>query len=152
VRVDAFPEKLLHGHVKSIATVASQGDWMTTDVKTYQTLVTIDDPIENVKPGMNAEVTIMASRSLDNVLAVPVQAVPGSAAQGPRRKCFVLTPEGIEERDVLTGMSTDKMVEIREGLREGEEVVLNPRVLLSEKVRGKAGDKADAASAETVGM
>src|SRR5207245_889316 len=61
VRVDAFPDHVLKAHVKQVATVASQADWMSSDVKVYQTMVAIDEPVENLKPGMSAEVTILAS-------------------------------------------------------------------------------------------
>jgi hypothetical protein len=49
-----------------------------------------------------------------------------------------------EERDIEVGMSNDKMAEIKTGLKEGDQVVLNPRVLLNEKNKNKKanGDKA----------
>lgn len=139
IRIDAFPDRVLKGHVKTVATVASQGDWMSADVKTYQTMVSIDEQIQDVKPGMSAEVTIFASRTVDNVLTVPVQAVLGTPAAGAKRKCFVLNGADVEERDIVVGMSNDKMAEIREGLEVGEEVILNPRVLLGDKSKLKPG-------------
>src|SRR5205823_4980003 len=45
IRVDAFPDRLLRGHVKSVATVAAQADWMSSDVKVYTTVVSIDEPV-----------------------------------------------------------------------------------------------------------
>ena len=39
VRVDAFAERPLKGHVKTVATVASASDWMASDVKVYSTIV-----------------------------------------------------------------------------------------------------------------
>ena len=45
VRVDAFPDRVLNGHVKTVATVASQQDWMLADVKVYQTMVSIDESV-----------------------------------------------------------------------------------------------------------
>src|SRR5262249_43660102 len=41
VRVDAFPEKPLRAHVRTVATVASSSDFMTSDVKVYATIVSI---------------------------------------------------------------------------------------------------------------
>ena len=43
IRVDAFPDRLLQGHVRSVAAVSSKQDWSSSDVKVYQTLVTIDE-------------------------------------------------------------------------------------------------------------
>jgi multidrug resistance efflux pump len=133
IRVDAYPDRDLTGQIKSVATVASQQDWMSADVKVYQTMVSIDEEVQGLKPGMSAEVTILTDTEAENAITVPVQAILGSIDMGRKRKCFVLTARGPEERDVVVGISNDKMVEIREGLQEGEQVVLNPRVLLDEK-------------------
>ncbi len=135
VRIDAFPERILKGHVKSVATVAAQQDWSSSDVKVYQAMVAIDESLEGLKPGMSAEVTIHVEATNEAVMTVPIQAVFGGAELGINRKVFVLTPEGPQERDVLIGLSNEKMVEVRNGLKEGEEVVLNPRVLLGDKVK-----------------
>ena len=56
-------EQPLSGHVKSISAVASSTDFMSADVKVYQTLVSIDEPADSLKPNMSAEVTVkMAER------------------------------------------------------------------------------------------
>jgi len=140
VRVDAFPDKILKGHVKSVATVASQQDWMSADVKVYQTMVSIDEPLEGLKPGMSAEVTVFTDTHRESVLAVPIQSILGSVDMGPTRRVFVITPQGPQMRDVTVGLSNDKMAEIESGLVEGDEVVVNPRVLLSEKEKSKYGE------------
>jgi multidrug efflux pump subunit AcrA (membrane-fusion protein) len=140
IRVDAFPDRLLRGHVKTVATVAAQSDWMSTDVKVYTTIVSIDEPVQNLKPGMSAEVTIFVDSRSEPVIQVPSQAIIGTAAMGQTRKCYVLLPDGTpEEREVLVGRSNNQMAEIREGLKEGEEVIVNPRVLLSDRDKGKLG-------------
>jgi hypothetical protein len=147
VRVDAFPSKVLKGHVKNVATVNSQQDYFSSDVKVYQTLVAIDEPLKGVKPGMSAEVTIFSDKQLDDVLAIPVQAVLGSPDMGPKRKCYVLPPGASEpeEREIVVGMSNDKMAEVQQGLKAGELVVMNARQLYPDKNKAKmsAGDKLD---------
>ncbi len=139
VRVDAFPSRVLKAHVKTVATVASQQDWLSADVKVYQTMIGIDESLDGLKPGMSAEVTIFTDAHREHVLAVPLQAIMGTPDMGDRRKIFVLTPQGPQMRDVVVGLSNDTMAEIKEGLAEGDEVILNPRVLLSEKDRAKYG-------------
>ena len=142
VRIDAFPDRQLKAHVRTVAAVASQQDWMSSDVKVYQTLVTIDDPVEGLKPDMSAEVTIQVDPPKEPVLAVPVQAIVGGAEGGLKRKVFVLTPAGPAEREVTLGLFNEKMVEVRDGVAEGDQVVLNPKVLLG------AGAKTREESAE----
>jgi HlyD family secretion protein len=138
-RVDAFPERALRAHIKSVATVASQQDWFSSDVKVYQTMVSIDEHLPGLKPGMTAEVTIFTDSHSDHALTVPIQAILGGADLGSKRKVYVLTPNGPEPRDVEVGISNEKMAEILSGVEEGEEVILNPRVLLSDKERAQLG-------------
>jgi hypothetical protein len=135
IRADSFPDHRLRGHVDTISNTSSQLDFWSADVKVYITKVAIDEPLEGLKPGMSAEVTITIGDVLEHVLTVPIQAIIGSAELGKTRKCFVMTSEGPVERDVVIGMSNDKMVEIRDGLKEGEEVVLNPKVLVGETMK-----------------
>jgi HlyD family secretion protein len=140
IKVDAYPDKVFHGHVKSVATTASTLDWFASDVKVYKTLVSIDDQKGGLRPGMSAEVTIIADESPTPVLTIPIQSVLGTISMGANRKCFVLGPSGRPEmRDIVVGMSNEREVEVKSGLKEGEVVVLNPRPLLPEDSELKPG-------------
>jgi hypothetical protein len=118
--------------------VASQQDWLSADVKVYQTYVSIDEPLEGLRPDMSAEVSIVTDAHRDNVLTIPVQCILGSSEPGDNRRVFVSTPQGPVEREITLGLSNDKMVEVKSGLEEGEQVALNPRVLLSDKDKAAA--------------
>jgi len=140
IRVDAFPNRILRGHVKMVDTIASQQDWFASDVKVYKTLVTIDESMEGLKPGMSAEVTIYAEESSEPVLVVPVQSVVGTISMGAERKCFVVGPDGQPQlRDIVVGMSNERVVEVKSGLKEGERVVQNPQPLLDAKSEMRPG-------------
>ncbi len=130
LRMDAFPEKPVRGHVKTVATVASSGDWMSSDVKVYSTIVAIDDQLPGLRPGMSAEVTIHVNSTLENVLAIPVQSVIGGAESGRTRKVFVMTSSGPEEREIQIGLSNEKMAEVKSGLSAGDQVVVNPKAII----------------------
>jgi multidrug efflux pump subunit AcrA (membrane-fusion protein) len=132
IQVHAFPDRIIHGHVKHISSVFSFWDWRLIDVKLYSTFVSIDEPLEGLKPGMTADVTILEEKPLEHVLTVPVEAIVGPAHRDQHSKCFVLTSEGPEERDVVVGMSSESAAQIKSGLAEGEEVVLNPEILRAE--------------------
>lgn len=151
IRTDAFPSRKLHGSVHQVATVSSQTDWMSSDVKVYQTMVSIDEAIEGLKPGMSAEVAITVGDPLERVLTVPIQAIVGGPELGPRRRCFVLTASGPEEREIVVGLSNEKMAEIKEGLREGEEVVLNPKSLVGDRIRTRQAGAPSAGGNEGFG-
>jgi multidrug efflux pump subunit AcrA (membrane-fusion protein) len=136
IRIDAFPERVLQGHVKTVATVSAKQDYSAADVKLYQTMVAIDESLEGLKPDMSAEVIIHIDSTDQPVLAVPLQAIVGGTELGGKRKVYVMSPEGNpQERDVLIGLSNEKQVEIKEGLSEGEVVILNPKVILGDRVK-----------------
>jgi hypothetical protein len=131
-----------------VSAVASQADWWNSDAKLYQTFVMIDGELlpdgkvvplegEHIKPDMTAEVTISVDATKTPVITAPIQAIIGGAEMGATREVFVKTATGYERRDVTLGLYNDKMVEIRSGLQEGEEIVVNPKILLGEKDKTK---------------
>ncbi len=151
IRIDAMPDRQFVGYVRSVSAVASQTDSWFSDVKVYQTNVRIEGellpdgrvvPLEGeiLKPDMTAEVTIHVDASKEPVLVVPIQAIIGGAEMGAVREVFVKADHGYERRQVTLGLYNEKMVEIRSGLQEGEQVVINPRVLLGEnKIKTREG-------------
>jgi multidrug efflux pump subunit AcrA (membrane-fusion protein) len=141
VRVDSFSSQVLKAYVKTVDTVASQTDWFNADVKVYKTMVTIEPgQIEGLKPGMSAEVTIDAEQTPSPVIVIPVQAVVGTISMGAKRKCFVIGRDGQPQlRDIVVGMTNERMVEVTTGLQEGEKVAENPRLLLAEDSDMKPG-------------
>ncbi len=151
IRVDALPERVFEGHVRTVAAVASQADSWISDVKLYQTLVMVDYEVlpdgtkkridnEQLKPDMTAEVTITVDTAREPVLTIPVQSIIGGAEMGGKREVFVKTPTGYDRREVKLGLYNEKAVEIREGLAENEEIVLNPKVLLAADDKTKTRD------------
>jgi hypothetical protein len=58
-----------------------------------------------------------------------------------RHTCYVVGPSGLERREITVGGSTPDLIEVADGLKEGESVVLNPTRVLE----GTAG-QADPAS------
>jgi multidrug resistance efflux pump len=133
IRVDAKAGKVLKGMVTQVKNTPSAQDWLSSDVKLYQTMVTIEDNLEdlNLKPGMSSEVTIFAYESPEEVLQIPIESVVGTILMGQKRKCFVIGADGQPQiRDIVVGKNNDKVVQVSEGLKEGEKVVINPIPLL----------------------
>ena len=134
VRVDAFPDRLYPGTVKSVAVLPNQGGWFSSDTKVYETIVTIDVPVERLKPGMTAVADIHVDR-LENVLAVPVQAV---VQVGKETACYVEDRGVPQRRPIKLGRTNDKLVQILDGVSPGQRVVLNPMALAEEILRPAA--------------
>lgn len=118
----------LNGRVVAIANQPEPGSWYSSAVKQYAATVEIEGKPTSLKPGMTAEVEILVAE-LDNVLTVPVQVV---VEQNDKFYGWVQKPDGPERRPLILGLTNDKMIEIRDGLSEGELVILNPRALIAE--------------------
>jgi hypothetical protein len=140
IRVDAFPDHVYQGSVKSVAVLPDQGGWYGSDTKVYETIVTIDEAVERLKPGMTAVVEIHVDL-LRDVLTVPVQAI---VQIGKETFCFMDLDGVPQRRPVKLGRTNDKFVQILDGLTEGDRVVLNPMAIVDEEQKSKADEEKEA--------
>jgi HlyD family secretion protein len=120
IRVEGLPGKVLEGHVFSIAQLPTQN--FLNDVRYFYTEIAIDTIPPGLRPGMTAEVEIATHRRED-VLSIPIEAL---AIEEGADVCYVVSEEGIERREIGIGQSTAGLLEVTEGLDEGEHVVLHP--------------------------
>jgi HlyD family secretion protein len=118
----------LQGTVKSIANQPEPSSFMSANVKEYATIVRIDGQPEGLKPGMTAEVEILIAYMKDTI-SLPVAAI---VEQRGNYFCWVRKGEGNEKRPLVLGMSNDQYVEIKDGVKEGEQILLNPRAVEEE--------------------
>lgn len=116
----------LNGRVTNIANQPAPAEFWSGNVKEYPTIIAIDENSEGLRPGMTAECEILVEK-LQDVLLIPMSAV--IEWQG-EYLCWVATPSGTERRPLLLGTSNDRMVEVKDGVKEGERVVLNPRATI----------------------
>jgi HlyD family secretion protein len=123
------------GKVVSVANQPEPGNWFMSSIKEYATTVSIEGDTSGLKPGMTAGVEILVS-DLRDVLTVPVSAVVeqnGKFSAWVKRK---LGPPS--HRPLVVGQTNDKLVEIKDGLKETDEVILNPRAMIAEARTGTA--------------
>ena len=135
MRLESNAALVLHGTIKSVATLASMDGWFDRTVKEYETIIQIDDlPLDaGLKPGMTGDAKILVNY-LPNVLIVPVQSV--SQREG-KYCCYVSSKNGVEVREVEVGENNDKFVEIKSGLEEGERVTLDARARVAAELKAK---------------
>ena len=129
--VDAFPDDTFDGSVKQVRLEATT----TSNVVTYEVVITADNPELKLKPGMTASVTIFTLEH-ENALTVKSSALkfhpdPQLAGdlgfeieEGPVKGVSVWVVNGnkLIPRPIEKGASTGDRTEILEGLREGETV------------------------------
>lgn len=122
VTVDALPGKLLTGKIDKISPLPDNSNrWMNPNLKEYPTQIVLDAGQAGLKPGMSAKVDIQIA-SLDDVLGVPLQAVFNG---GGESYVFVGDAVNFERRVVKVGMSSTDSVQILEGLKPGDVVLLS---------------------------
>jgi RND family efflux transporter MFP subunit len=127
VRLDAFPDRIYSGTIASVDVLPDPGGWLASDTKVYTTVVTIDEEVSGIKPGMTAVVEIHIDLS-HNVLCIPIQAI---VQRGRSTWCYVSEDGRATKRPLEIGRVNDKFAEVLGGLAEGDRVVLNTASLLA---------------------
>ena len=120
VLVEGLPGRQLKGHVTSISQLPISNGF--NDVRHFVGIVKLDLIPEGLKPGMTAEIEIGLVR-LPHVLAIPTEAL---AVDSGEEYCYVVHDDRVERRTITLGQSTRSLLEITAGLKEGEEVVMDP--------------------------
>ena len=93
----------------------------------YDTIIELPS-VDGLKPGMSAEVEVIMDRHED-VLTIPVAAVV-ETTEGDF--CWVKTAEGAKRRSLKLGDTNDAFIVVKAGLKEGDEVVLDPLASIEE--------------------
>lgn len=114
----AFPDDVFRGEVTEIGDAQINSNTNTT---TYSVTVTITGDIEGLYEGMSTEVTFITKESAE-VLYIPNRAV---IREGTESYVKMKDEKGnIVTREVTTGFSDGVHVEIKEGLSEGDTILI----------------------------
>jgi HlyD family secretion protein len=120
-------ELKLEAEVTSVASITRPAGWWTGNIVKYDTIIQLPS-VEDLKPGMSAEVEIVIARHED-VLTIPVSTVL-ETTEGDF--CWIETAGGPQRRALRLGDSNDVHIIVEDGLQEGDEVVLNPIAFIEE--------------------
>ncbi len=138
IEVDALPGKQFRGTVTEIASSAKVSGANTTEQKTeFEIKVSIDDPNLQLRPGMTATAEITTDTK-DDVVAVPIQSVAVRTLEqlgGDKTRftpdkdgfvtvAFVVDGKKVSAIPVKTGIQSESHIEVVEGLKEEQEVVI----------------------------
>jgi HlyD family secretion protein len=162
VTIDAVPGKVFKGKVTEIGSQAvlrtsglatTQTTTSNQEAKDFKVVVTLENPPENLRPGLSTTAKIKTAERKD-VVAVPIQALavrsrkdleeaaksskkdgnvtlaaPPPAASGDPKKdeiqgVFVVNGKKAVFRPVETGISGVTDIEITKGLQPGDEIVV----------------------------
>jgi HlyD family secretion protein len=133
VRVDAFPDEPIKGTVTEVGSSALEKLTVAEESKDFKVVVTLEDPPENLKPGLSASADIITARK-DNVLAIPISALALREKEGesttiePEQEegVYVVQESRVRFTPIQKGIMGELKIEIISGLEEGQEVVIGP--------------------------
>jgi Cu/Ag efflux protein CusF len=129
VRIGAYPGQDLEGTITYVYPT------LKPETRTVPVRLEIANPRGLLKPGMFAEVEL-ASAGKGKVLSVPTSAVMDS---GAGNIVLVQLAEGLfEPREVKLGSRGENYVEVTEGIRDGEQVVVAANFLIDAESNLKA--------------
>jgi HlyD family secretion protein len=132
VTIDALPDRRFIGRVHKVSVLPdSSSRYFNPNLKVYLTEVLIEDKLpEDLKPGVSGRAEIIVT-NLVNVLTVPMQAVTSVKGQ---QVCFMPDGAGHKAAPVEVGLYNDKFIEIKSGLKEGDEVLLSPLLAQADQI------------------
>jgi HlyD family secretion protein len=179
VTVDAIPGKTFKGHVtlvgdqallRSTGVATSQSTTGTEEAKDFKVVVTLDDPSNELRPGLSCTAKITTAHKA-NVVSLPIQALTmhdpasdtaksngvqaasappaGSAKPNPVQGVFIAQKDAhgrlrAKFVPVQTGITGATDIEVTSGLSPGDEVVTGPYKTLRD-LKGGALLKRDTA-------
>jgi HlyD family secretion protein len=137
--VDSMPEKSYPARVKTIAGLASGGEFGGDSTRSFDATFEMDQPDARLKPGQTTQV-IVQGEHLQSVLFLPRQAL---FIREGKPVVFAKVGRGFEPRVVTIKHMTESQVVV-EGLTEGTDVALvNPEAgeATTSSTAGGAGSK-----------
>jgi RND family efflux transporter MFP subunit len=121
LRFSAYPGKTFKGKVEAISPIINPAD------KTCAVHILVENPQEEIKPGMHAEVEISADVYTDRLL-VPQEAV---LVRGGRKLVFVVEGGLAKWRYIEVGLENEDFAEVLDGVKEGEPVIVEGHLTLA---------------------
>ena len=120
IKVESFKDKTFHGQVTKIAPMGVEKD----NVTTFEVRVSINNPGGELKANMTANAEVILEEH-KNVLQIP----EGALIYDKDKKSYVQVPDpgakdGMRKVAVNVGISNGAKTEVLQGLKEGEQVVL----------------------------
>lgn len=146
--VDAYPNDTFEGKVEQIrlgdsSSSSSAGSTSSTStVVTYEVVISADNPDLKLKPRLTANITIYTLER-DHVLTIPTKSLrfvpedeilaqmnltavnPGTEAPAGKRMVWIKSGQNLQPKTVSVGSTSGSLIEVTEGLSEGEEIVVD---------------------------
>jgi ABC exporter DevB family membrane fusion protein len=129
ITADAYPGRVFPGNVYEIGQavgkrkVRPEDPAKIQDMKVLETKIEVIEGADELKLGMTVDVRVLVSHK-DKVLVLPKRLVPLGAREATVR---VRGPNGEQPRVIRLASRDDEHVEILDGLKEGERIIVTTR-------------------------
>jgi HlyD family secretion protein len=118
-RIEGMSGRQIEGHVVSIDPMPDLQNSWASDARSFKANIQLDTAPRGIRPDMTAEVEIDIDRR-SNVVTIPTEAL--EVVDG-KEFCYVAADGQLERRPVKLGLSNREILEVTDGVTEGEEVV-----------------------------
>lgn len=125
LKFSAYPGRSFKGKVKAISPIVNPDD------KTCKVIIDVANPEEEIKPGMHTEVEIAAEIHQDRLL-IPQEAI---LVRSGRKLAFVVENGLAKWRYIDVGLENEDFAEVLDGIKEGEEVIIDGHFTLAHDAR-----------------
>ncbi len=119
ISIDAFPDRTFKGKVDRVASMATKKDW-DAKIKTFETIVSLEEMDDRMRPGMTCQVDIIIQR-IPDVVSVPIEAV---FEREGKTVVYVMGSRSAKQREVELGERNTTHIIVAEGLNQGERIAL----------------------------
>jgi multidrug efflux pump subunit AcrA (membrane-fusion protein) len=123
ILTETYPEKPFEGTIVRINKALDLG------TRTLQTEINVPNPGRLLKPGMFARIEVTLTDKPD-ALAIPKEAV---LEEGGKQAVFVVEGSQALRKPVVTGIEQGPFIEVVEGLKDGEKVVVRGQESLRDR-------------------
>ena len=117
INLEAYPNKEIEGHAIFVSPVAELD---SNDLATYKVIIAVSDVGEQLLSDMFGSADLV-SKEVRNVLIISSAAVTN---KNGKQIVIIKTSNGFEEKEIKTGFTNGKQVEVMSGLKLGEEIVI----------------------------
>lgn len=130
--LEAFPDYKIRGHISKIALQSSNLD-NNGGTSSFLVRIKISNPSKKLKPGMNCNVNVIVS-NIKNTLYIPIESTikendkefVNVRVKNKKEKIFKNNADtsSYRKKEIKTGLNNMNFVQVLDGLKEGEEIVI----------------------------
>jgi len=127
--LDQQPDQRYKGIVSKVAPLPDSASFFSDpNLKEYATEILVTDTLPDLKPGVSARAEIVIT-NIPNTLKVPIQSV--TTTDG-KQVVFKRGLRSAEPTPVEVGLFNTKFIEVLDGIKEGDEILLAPPLQMEE--------------------